>query len=1421
MRPAAPEISICPGCGGALEETSCGGLACMVCLVRVGIGSEDAEFGAGSFWEDDRFGVYEIERREDGSLYELGRGAMGVTYRAIDTSLRRRVALKIINIGIAKRSAEARERFMREARAAAALRHENIATVFQFGIREETGQCFYAMELIEGETLEERVRRTGPLDVRAAVDIGQQVAAALVAAEKSGVIHRDLKPANLMLVSSEGERASADQNDEKLLVKIIDFGLAKALNAPVDPMSLTRDGFVGTPAFASPEQFENATLDVRADIYSLGATLWFALTGKTPFGGQSLEEIHRAQQSKGLPIEQLKAVHVPHRLISLLKSMLALEPGTRPNTHELATRLRRSSGRPTGMGRARNVLAVAIILILGLTAFFAFRSLRMHSAAADSALNPGPPEKSIAVLPFENLSRDPDNAFFAGGVQDEILTDLALIADLKVIGRTSVMQYKSGVARNLRKIGQQLGVAHLVEGSVQRSDSRVRVNAQLVDARTERRLWGQTYDRELADVFAIQSEIAKAIAEQLHAKLSPNEKREIERPPTSEITAFDLYTRAKDLHLTTSLSATAAADLLRAADLLNDAVARDPSFFQAYCLLAHTHDLLYYFAIDHTPARLALAEAAIEAAFHLRPDSGEAYLARAENLYRGYLDYDGALADLEIAGQTLPNDPRVFELKGYIERRQGRWKEATRDLQHSIDLDPRDAFMVRRMAWQYLFLRRYAEEKSVLERALAIEPNDATTKVWLAAVELDWKADTQPLHQIVESIRTTNPDALPAISERWLICALAERDAVGAKDALIAAGENNPPWADDAIQFSRLFMEGVIARMTKDENKARSAFIAARAEQEKIVLAQPSFGPPLCVLGLIDAALGRKEEALREGRRAIELLPVEKDAINGPLMIQYSAMIAAWVGEKDLACEQLAAAVPFPGPLSYGRLKLLPFWDALRGDPRFEKIGNSLSRPLHTPSAPARSALTPAIPTKSIAVLPFENLSGDPDNAYFADGIQEEILNRLSRISDLKVISRTSTQRYKSAQKNVLEIARRLGVANILEGTVQKTEGQVRVNVQLIDARNDSHLWAEKYDRKLIDIFAVESEIAAKIAESLQAKLSDAEQKVLDSRPTKSTEAHQLYLRARFLMEKRTADDVKKAAEYFKQAIAQDPIYAATYAGLADCYVLLPNWEPGSHAAYLSKARAAANQALQIDSDLADAHVSLGMIAFKETLDLQEARREFERAIQLNPNYALAHYWLAYSVLLALGDHERAIAGLERAIELDPVSSIINTNLGTAYIQARRYPEAIAQLRKTIELEPRFGYAHAMLGVALELTGSLDEAFTEYEKCYNLGDHRGLMMMAHVHGLKGDRAKALQSLEQAKQLSSPHIWAYGCAMVYLALGERHETLAWLEQSYRQKEFINISTIKEDPLFDSLHGDPRFEKIVNSLAPKSD
>jgi TolB-like protein/Tfp pilus assembly protein PilF len=584
------------------------------------------------------------------------------------------------------------------------------------------------------------------------------------------------------------------------------------------------------------------------------------------------------------------------------------------------------------------VLAIAVVLLLT-------DRLVLRHGVNETTVAPIP-EKSIAVLPFENLSEEKQNEYFTDGVQDEILSDLARIADLKVISRTSVMQYKSGLARNLRKIGEELGVAHVVEGSVQRSANKIRVIAQLIDARTDAHLWAQTYDRDLADVFAIQSEIAKAIADQLQAKLSPTEKKAIEQPPTTDLASFDLYSRAKSLLITATFSATGDPDMRKAIELLDEAVKRDPSFFDAYCQLAYAHEFLYAVqATDHTPARLALAEAAVQAATRLRPDAGETRLARAQYLYFGPRDYAGALAELEIARRTLPNDPRLFELTGYILRRRGQLEEGLRNLQRAVELDPRDFDILQQIALSYQQLRRYAEAIAALDRALAIVPDNAETRATRAEFELFWKGDTRPLHQTIDSILAQGPGAIESAAASWFACALAEHDTAAAERALVALGDN-PCWGEGAIQLSHSFGEGLVARMTKDEARARTAFEAARAQQEKIVQAQPDYGPPLCVLGLIDAALGRRDLALEEGRRAIALMPLEKDVANGSRALQYFAITAAWAGDTELALQQLETGLRAPVAsqmLTYGLLKLMPFWDPLRGDPRFEQIVASLA----------------------------------------------------------------------------------------------------------------------------------------------------------------------------------------------------------------------------------------------------------------------------------------------------------------------------------------------------------------------------------------------------------------------------------------------------------------------------------------------
>jgi TolB-like protein/Tfp pilus assembly protein PilF len=786
----------------------------------------------------------------------------------------------------------------------------------------------------EGETLDTRVRRDGPLPLSIALDVAEQVARALTAAEAHRLVHRDLKPSNIMVVANGAGAA------EELAVKVIDFGLAKAAPATQDTSDQFHPGFSGTPGFASPEQLctDNASLDTRSDIYSLGATLWYLVCGKTPFAGQSLRELREKQFHRPSPLEKLAAAKVPVPVRRLLRSMLATSPRERPSSaRELLTELRRCRQMIEARPRRRKLTALAflVISVVGLMSYLWPR----HVQEQNSSIALITPEKSIAVLPFENLSNDREDAFFADGIQDDLLTKLAKIADLKVISRSSVMQYRG--KRDMREVGDDLRVSHVLEGSVRKIGAWLHINAQLIDTRTDSHVWAEQYDRDLKEVFAVQSEIAQKVAKQLQAKISPAEKLAIERPPTADLTAFDLYSRAKNLLLIASYRTNRKEDLLRAADLLNQAVAHDPSFFQAYCQLASTHDLIYFTGFDRSLARLSAAEAATQAAFRLRPDAGEAHLASAETLYRGYLDYTGASAQLEIARKTLPNDPRVFELKGFIERRQGRWEESTQNLERAANLDPRNIVTLQQIGISYELLRRYAEARLVFDRLLTIEPNDLETRVERALIEFDWKADTRLLHEVIDSTRAADPAALPKAADAWLTCALAERDLATAAHALAALGDNR--FGDEPVRFSPSFVEGLIARMAKDDSKAQSAFAAARTEQEKIVQTQPDYGPALCVLGLIDAGLGRKAEALREAQRAIELLPVEKDSINGGRMIECFAIIAAWVGDKDLACEQLLTAINHPSFLSYGHLKLLPFWDPLRGDPRFEKIVASLA----------------------------------------------------------------------------------------------------------------------------------------------------------------------------------------------------------------------------------------------------------------------------------------------------------------------------------------------------------------------------------------------------------------------------------------------------------------------------------------------
>ena len=456
---------------------------------------------------------------------------------------------------------------------------------------------------------------------------------------------------------------------------------------------------------------------------------------------------------------------------------------------------------------------------------------------------------------------------------------------------------------------------------------------------------------------------------------------------------------------------------------------------------------------------------------------------------------------------------------------------------------------------------------------------------------------------------------------------------------------------------------------------------------------------------------------------------------------------------------------------------------------------------------------------KSIAVLPFANLSRDPDNAYFAAGIQDEIITRLSKISDLNVISCTSTQRFKSSPDDIPAIAAQLGVANILEGSVQRTADAVRVNVQLVKGATDTHLWADTFDRKLTDIFTVESEIAKTIAETLRAKLSGSERNAIAARPTENTEAYQLYLRGRFFWNKRTGQNLNKAADYFNQAIAADPSYALAYVGLADSYVLMPLYGAGTPRDSNQKAKAAAEKALQIDDRLAEAHTSLAEI-FCFDLDLLRAILEFERAIELNPNYPTAHQWYGSSALTSLGRFDQAIAEVKRAIALDPLSLVINSDLGNSYYRARRYDEAIKQLRKTIDLDPDFYYAHWNLGSALKAKGDVAGAIEQYEKARALNEDPSMLgLLANAYAAAGRKTDAIKIRDDLEAISKQrYVSAYSFALVSLGLGDKDEALHRLQQGYEDRAGESLRFIKVDPLLDPLRGDPRFEALAEKIVP---
>src|SRR5437870_1971148 len=1225
---------------GSFIETSAAGIATRI-----------IQNGQADLFVGQTFGHYKI-------LNRIGSGGMGEVYLASDMTAGRKAAVKLLPMRFTG-DAERLKWFQREARAVVALNHPNSLTVYEIG--QDHSIHYIASELIEGETLRQRLLR-GRMQLSEAVDIAIQVASALAAAHQAGIVHRDIKPENIML-RPDG------------YVKVLDFGIAKLAEEEL-PAAMPRDealllvetnlgAVLGTVRYMSPEQACGEHVDQSTDIWSLGVVLYEMLTGHAPFTGDTSQDVMFSILEKEPPPLTHYIARAPAELQQIISKTLRKDRGQRyDSAHKLLQALKdlrrkleaelERAAAPLWLRWARSPAALVLIVLaaaLALTVPF-FR----HRNLATSL----PPDKSIAVLPLQNLSTDKENAFFADGVQDELLSNLSKIKDLKVISRTSVMQYKSGTKRNLKEIAQQLSVSNVVEGSVRRSGDHVRVSVQLIDARTDRHLWGENYDRTLADSVALQGELATEIADAVGATLSPQEKARVVAKPTNNPAAYDAYLRGRALVPGSWGYYYHEGDPDAAIRLFQEAVKLDPNFVLAWAYLSIAELFSYWSGFDQSPAHLAAVKSSLDRALALDPNLPEVHIALGYYLSNEG-DHTRALAEFRQAEKGLPSSAAVIGAIAGAKKGLGHWDEAIAELRRAIELDPRNVIASNNLALTYAELRRFPEALATLDRVLPWAPTNGRALVIKAEVFLGM-GDLQAAEPLLE-----NPDMPPLLRAR---CALFQRRYAAAIEILSRALANP---TDRDIRNPTLIIDfGLSLALSQqragDVSAARETYQrAVQDSQRQLEKVTPgSSADAHAFLGLAYAGLGEAASAIAEGQKAIAI--TSKDAEGGPEEEAIMANIYALLGDADHAIPILKRLLqaPYGGGwfLTPATLRLDPIWDSIRNDPRFQEL----------------AAEKAPLSEKSIAVLPFENLSKDEENAFFAGGVQHEILTNLAKVADLKVISRTSVMQYKSdLERNLREIAKTLDVSHVVEGSVQRAGERVRVSAQLIDARTDSQLWAEHYDRDFADIFAIQTEIAQQIADQLRSKLSPAERAAIAERPTADPVAYAFYTQANAIDDESDWEGADKSlnreVELLKKATQRDPNFALAYCALAKAQVdLYSVTEPGTlSAAHLELAKKAADAALRVRPDLGEVHLELARCYFQAG-DYDRARDELVIARRTLPNNSEALY-IAARIDRRQNRWDDALANFRKAKELDPRNSEAAFWCRDTYRDMRRYNE--------------------------------------------------------------------------------------------------------------------------------------------------